>query len=231
MNLAKTDINEAIKINPEYVKARLLLADIYMRERDMGNAEKESRKVLELEPDNYQGMLNMGSIYMAKQESDNAKKMFEACIKASPNDPSGHYRLGFLYRAQKDYDKAMTSFEKALSINPKLMDVFSNIVFLHGLKKEYEPALAKCDKQLQIVKDSPVAQAMVWTLRGKLYTALKKKTEAEDAYKKALELDPDQMQPYYDMATLYLMENNGDKAIEQYKAVLHKSPIRQVLTC
>jgi len=146
--------------------------------------------------------------------------------KTSPENPAGYYRLGLLYRMQKDYGTAMTNFEKAISINPRLMDVFTNIVLLYAGDKKFDKALRMCDQQLKRVSESPASMAIIYNIKGGIYLSQGKKADAEKAFKKGLEKNPNLMRAYYALARIYLMDKKEDKAIEQYKVILEKNPMQ-----
>ena len=132
--------------------------------------------------------------------------------------------MGLLQRLTKEYKTALANFEKALSINPKLMDVFTNVVLLHTEKKEFQTALDKCDQQIKTLGDLPKAQTVVYNLKGGLYLSQNMQDEAESAFEKALQSNPDYLQSYYALARLYLSGNNPDKAIAQYESIIEKNP-------
>jgi tetratricopeptide (TPR) repeat protein len=222
--IAKTALGKAVELNPKYVKAKLLLAEIYMREHDYSMAQKESAEVLGTAPGNYHAKLILGNAYLNQRKIKEAKETFESLIKLEPEKPAGYYRLGILYRLIKEYDLALKNFEKAMSINPNLMDVFTNIILVHVDKKEFETAMLKCDSQLETMQGKPELLAIIHNLKGKLYLAQRKNEEAQESFQKALKENPNFLQPYYALGRLYLMERKEDKAIGQYKTILEKNP-------
>ncbi|MFZ0484580.1 MAG: tetratricopeptide repeat protein, partial [Desulfobacterales bacterium] len=161
---------------------------------------------------------------MYQKKVKEAQEIFESLIKLAPENPEGYFRLGLLLRLLKKYDLALTNLNKAMSINPKLMDVFTNIILVHAAKKEFKTALLLCDDQLKNVQDKPALKSILHNLKGELYLAQLKTTDAEESFKAALKENPNFPQPYYALAKIYLMEKQEDKAIDQYKAILEKNP-------
>jgi len=222
--LAKTSLLRAIELNPRFIKAKIVLADLYMRDKAFELARKEGAEILKFLPDNYQAKMIVGNALMYQGHSDEAASAFKDLIKLDPLNPAGYFRLGLLQRLTKQYDSALANFEKALIINPRLMDVFTNIVFLHSARKDFAVALEQCDRQARVVKDSPELLAVVYNLKGEVKLAQKKIKEAEICFQDALEQNPDFLRPYYALARIYLKDNQEDKAIAQYKALLVKNP-------
>ena len=104
------------------------------------------------------------------------------------------------------------------------MDVFTNIILVHAAKKDFDTALLMCDDQLKNVQDEPALKSILHNLKGELYLAQLKTTDAEESFKAALKENPNFPQPYYALAKIYLMEKQEDKAIDQYKSILDKNP-------
>ncbi|MBU4186346.1 MAG: tetratricopeptide repeat protein, partial [Proteobacteria bacterium] len=200
------------------------LSEIYFGERDLEMAQKQCEDILMALPNYYQARMILGNTFMYQGKIKEAQEAFESLIKIAPENPAGYFRLGLLQRLLGKYDLALANFDKAMTINNKLVDVFTNIILVHVAKKEFDTAINKCEKQIEIVKDHPALIAVVHNLKGGLYLAQNKKQEAEEAYKKALEENPNFLQPYYSLARIYLMDKKEDMAIAQFKAVLEKNP-------
>jgi len=161
---------------------------------------------------------------MVRKEIKLAQNTFESMIEMAPDNPVGYSRLGLLQQVLGQHGPALQNFEKALAINPKLMDVFANIVRVDADQKEYDRALKRCDHQLKIVEDSPSAVAVVYNLKGGLYAEQKKTSAAEEYFQKAIDQNPDLLQPYYSLALIYLADKQVDRAIAKYEALLKASP-------
>jgi tetratricopeptide (TPR) repeat protein len=81
-----------------------------------------------------------------------------------------------------------------------------------------------CDDQLKNVQGEPAQKSILYNLKGELFLAQRRTTDAEESFKTALKENPFFPQPYYALAKIYLMEKQEDKAIDQYKALLEKNP-------
>lgn len=222
--VAKSALLKAVELNPRDTRAKLLLAEIKLKERDFAGAERGGMELLSVLPDNYQVVLLLGRAYVGLGKLVEAQTSFNRLIALQPENPQGYFQLGIVQRMQKDDGAALANFEKALDLNPKLIDVFSQVVGILASKKDFTGALARCDRQLASLKDSPFHQAFILNVKGRLYTAQKMDKEAEQAYQAAIAVEPNFTQPYYGLAQLYLRRKEMDKAVEQYSAMLQKNP-------
>ena len=223
-NSAQTALFRAVELDAAFVRARLLLAEIYLRKRDFGLAQEQATQILLKYPRNYQAWLTLGNAYMYQNKIAEATDTFKSLIETAPDNPVGYYRLGVLQRRLRQYDAAMDNFEKAMSINPKLIDVFTNIIRVQAAKREYTAALKRCDRQLQQYNDSPVLAAVIYNLKGDLYLTQGEKAAATESYKTAIRENPDFLRSYYALAEIYLGEHQEEKAVARYKGLLEVNP-------
>ncbi len=221
---ARASLERAVNLDPGYDKAKLLLAEIALRQRDFGEARRLSEEVLERMPGSYQARLVHGNSLLFGGENEKAREQFEHLVRMDPDNPVGHYRLGFSHRLDGNFDEALSHFDRALEINPRLMDVFTNVVLIHSAREEHDAALRKAENQLAVVSESPASQAMVYNLIGGLHMAKGDNPAAEKAFQTALEKNPESLRPYYALARIYLSENRAEEAIAQYQAIIEKNP-------
>jgi len=118
---------DLIELEAGNIRAHMLLAEIYLQERDAERARKEVEAALKIDPQNYQAKMLLGNIYLGQQKYAEAQAAYDGLIKAEPNNPAGYFRLGALQQARKQYDQALASYDKALAINPNMVGVQSNI--------------------------------------------------------------------------------------------------------
>jgi tetratricopeptide (TPR) repeat protein len=85
-------------------------------------------------------------------------------------------------------------------------------------------ALALCDEKLAEYPDDATVAPIVYNLKGSLLLAERNRGEAETAFKKAIEMNPNFLRPYYTLARIYLSENRADEAVAQYESILDKDP-------
>ena len=92
--VAKTSLAKAVELNPKYVNAKMLLAEIALKERDFEMAQKESAEILALNPNDFRARMMQGNALMAQGKSADAEVAFKTLIAENPENPAGYYRLG-----------------------------------------------------------------------------------------------------------------------------------------
>lgn len=218
-HLARTDLLRALEIRPQYVKARLVLAELDIKEAEFALAKEELHKILEQHPSLYKANLFMGDVLAATGEPEKALQAYGKLMTLAPENPIAFFRSGLVYLQGRQLDLAHKNFVRARAINPHLMDVFQAMVRCLVMKKEQTAAFDLCRDQLRIVNEFPLARSKVYLLMGELYVQADDLKNAELAYKAAIENNPDAPPPYYGLASVYHRQGNTEKVIAQLERI------------
>ena len=223
-DLARKDVLQALEVDPNHLKARVALAELYLKGREFSLAKDELEKVLDKKPYLYKANLLMGDTLAAMGEVDQAIQTYDLLAQQDPDNPIAFFRSGVLHLTRGDIDPAQENLAKARRINPQLMDVFGAMVRCHMVKKEQKEAIALCEDQLKVVKETPVAVAMVYAQMGGLYMQQGAFGKAEAAYNAAIEKNPNTTRPYYGLAAVYQRQGDPAKVVAQLQGVIEKNP-------
>lgn len=144
-----------------------------------------------------------------------AASHLRACLELRPKEARDYVVLGDIY-AQKlgRTDRARQYYAKYLEYAPEGKEAERIIRFLHPLPRK-----------------RPVARETVTPLsaeehynRGARYQGKGKTAEAEEEYKKAVELKPNFFQAYYNLGILYNQTGRPAKALAAYKKAARLQP-------
>jgi tetratricopeptide (TPR) repeat protein len=98
--------------------------------------------------------------------------------------------LGNIYFNTGAFDEAMHAFEMAIELDPSSGWSYNNLASVHYQQKRYEDAIKLYQKGLHLM-DNPRDRSLLWNRLGDAYRRLDHKDQAAEAYRKAIELDPD----------------------------------------
>ncbi|RKP49214.1 tetratricopeptide repeat protein [Trinickia fusca] len=101
---AKTSLERALKIKPDYLPAALALAQMGPTERDEGIASFES--YVKQNPKSRDARLALAQLYLSSDRLDDAQRQFEAMRAMDAHDPMPLMALGLLKVQEKQYDAA-----------------------------------------------------------------------------------------------------------------------------
>jgi tetratricopeptide (TPR) repeat protein len=98
--------------------------------------------------------------------------------------------LGSIYFNTGAYDEAINAFKKAIELDRSYGWSYNNLAALYSRQGRYKDAIPMYQKGLQYVGDAK-DKALLWNRLGDVYRRLNEHDRAAAAYRKAMELDPD----------------------------------------
>ncbi len=133
-----------------------------------------------------------------KQSTDapQARSMDNISVSAGDREK---YKEGLIALSYNDNDKAESIFNDFLEDKPEFAGPYTNLALIQFKKKNYEQSLELVNKALQ---RNP-QQAQAYQLRAQILVSKGKIHDAENDYKKAIELKPDYINAHYNLALLY----------------------------
>ena len=152
----------------------------------------------------------LGTAYVRHGEPRKATEVYRKFAELAPNDPQGAFLVGIGLRAEGKPADARKQFESALALAPGFVDPLAQLVQMKLADKDAAGAAALVKKQLAAVNNNsgPLHQVL-----GEVYFAQGKREEAEQAFLKAIELEPRLSASYTSLATIYAAQNKLDAAI------------------
>jgi len=139
----------------------------------------------------------------------------EKYVAARPGDIRGHALLGWALYETKRYDDAVQEFERALAINPGDPYVEVNLAKIYAYQKKTDKALELFKKGMP--RSEPDAVTSYWYA-----TALKdagRLPEAESNIRKAIQLDPKDLDAHRLLAEILALEGKNDDAEAEVERV------------
>jgi tetratricopeptide (TPR) repeat protein len=129
--------------NPNLPGLHLLLARIFLAQKDPTHAEASLLKVIALQPDSPAAYFMLAQLYARANQYQKALVDLRAGLAQSPNDVQALMLMGTIYDQQKDYASARVTYEKLLTIKPSFIPAINNLAYLYSehfdqLEKAYE---------------------------------------------------------------------------------------------
>lgn len=124
MENARLQLEDAIKLRPDFLPARELLARLYLAKSDSAKALQTSEDLLQLDPKNLTGHLTRSAALLSlgakdKAAMDKERQELDVIAKLFPQNPDARYQIGLLAWQDKDYKKAEQVFGALYKDNPK----------------------------------------------------------------------------------------------------------------
>ena len=221
---AKSALLKALEYGPGKLRARTLLAGIYLGERAANLALEQLEIVLAKDPINYRAHVLKGNALVLKQEAKSAREAYLKATQLRPDDSRAYYQLAILERSEHRFSEAMTHVDKALALQADHLLALLAKVSLYMAQKQPAKALSFLQRTISQHKENPRLAAILHEMRGSILLSERDYEQSEAAFNKALQLSPDLTAPYLSLARLYQAKNETAKAITQYQELLEKRP-------
>ena len=193
---ALVEAQEVLKVDANDVNAHRLLARIYVRTLgDMGAGEAQ------------------------KENLDKAVEQFQAILKVQPDDTYSSLWLARLYRFENKHDEAEKVLRATVNRDPSngaALEQLSQLLVDEGRSQEAITLLT------QAAGDS--ASPDIYDLLGDAYAQSKDYAKSEDAYRKAVQEDPDDAAHVHGLAQALMSQEKFAEALEQYKRLSELEP-------
>jgi tetratricopeptide (TPR) repeat protein len=220
LNQALAAVDQVVKLNPHFVDAVLLQAELHLKNGDAQSIVDSLSTVVKQSPGLPRAELMLAEAYRALGRLDDAIGIVREQIKRSPQNAAFYFLLGVILQQQNKVTEAREALEKAAQLAPDNSSSLQQLVDLDIASKNYAAGHRRVDEVLQKQPSSAVG----YYLRGKLYLSEKKFDLAQTAVLKAIDLDPNLSSAYDLLVPTFLRANNPSEALNQMNAVLAKKP-------
>ena len=206
------------------------LAEIYAKSQRIRDAIAQAHEVLKIDSNNLAAHRLLARIYvrslgdanagdLQKDNLAKAVEQFNAILKLDPKDTSSALWLARLYRFENQHADAEKILREVLRRDPDngpALEQLSQLLIDAGRSQDAIDLLSRAAGG----SSSPD----VYDLLGDAYSQNKEFAKAEDAYRKAIELDPDDPGHHHGLAQALLSQDKYAPALEEYKRLSELEP-------
>jgi tetratricopeptide (TPR) repeat protein len=214
--------------NSKYLNSGL--AELYLRTGRVRDAVLAAQEILKAEPNNLDAHKLLGRVYLQSlgnvQNGGPSEKVLQLAIaeytkivELQSNDIESRLLLGQLYTLAHDTPHAEEQFKAAQHIDPNSEDVVLNLARLYSDSGDTTHAI----QVLNAVPADDRTAKMDYAL-GMSYDQLKDNKSAIDAYTKAFDMEPDNLDAERGLAQALLNDNQLAPALKHFEAISTADP-------
>jgi len=229
-NAAIDSYKKALEINPDSAVIKERLAEIYAKSLHIRDAVVQAQEALQIDPNNVDAHRLLARIYVrqlgdldaGETQPENLAKaieQFQLILKLDPRDTYSALWLARLYRFQNQHDEAEKVLRGILKFEPDngpALEQLSQLLIDEGRPQEATDLLTRAAGEY--------ASPDVYDLLGDAYTQSKNYPKAEEAYRKAVESDPDDPGHRHGLAQALMAQDKYAEALEQFKKLSQLEP-------
>jgi len=149
---AKSQLQEAIKLAPEFDQGMMALARALHEQGDDAGAQQWLNEALKRNPQNYRAWYELGSI-QRKSDRSEATNSFAKALAIQPNFAIAERDLGMIRFDQKGYSEAAQHLAKAIILGFDDSRTYNYLGICYSRMSQFSKAVASYQKAVQITPD------------------------------------------------------------------------------
>ncbi len=186
--LAESHLSRAHKQFSGNTSIIKLLASTYLKLEQPDKAESLLKPhLLKTTQPDAQLLALLGTTYLQQGNNTQAQEMFNKAIAAAPDQSALKTRLAFGLLAGGDTDKAISTLETVVDVGEDQIQADVLLVMSHLRAGNHDQAISISEKMQSRYQDSPIP----YNLTGLALLSAQKYPEADRAFVKSLEIDPE----------------------------------------
>jgi len=224
------EYRSAIENDPDSEYLNAGLAELYAKTGRIAEAVREAQDILKRDPNNLEARKLLGRIYLRSlgdlqsgTQSQEVLKLaieqFQQIVRLEPRSVDDHLLLGRLYRLDNDLVKAEDEFKAAIQIQPDSEEAITSLAYLYNEEGDAPRAIALLNQVPDAARNGKLYSALGYT-----YEQQKDYKKAVAAYRKAVDLDRDNLDSLRGLAQNLMNDGQYDAALEQYRQIADADP-------
>jgi tetratricopeptide (TPR) repeat protein len=250
---AAQTLRAALDVRPDWAQARFVLGSALMLIGDQNGARAELARAVELDPGQLESRRSLARIHASLGEHEYAIEQGRMYLRERPNDTrtqilvaqslvhlgkrdeafaelerireedrdaDSWYAIGRLYMAQGKTEEARTALLAADAERPNMPDILRSLLRLEATTGR----IGLSAERIRSAVEAEPNNGRLALLEGRVALVENDHEAAEAAFKRAVELDPDDAVAYQHLASFYRQTDRLDESIETYQRSLEQNP-------
>jgi tetratricopeptide (TPR) repeat protein len=216
---ARAEVSRALELDADLVEARRILARIHASLGDHALAVETGRHVLRRNPGDAATHILVAQSLLRQRKVDEALAELEA-IPEENRDAEAHYALGRLFSKKSDWEAARRHLMAAYDPESPRFEVLQALLDLDVREKRIAESAERIEAAQQVSPEhSPLNR-----LHGEALLYSGKRAEAEAAFRRAIELDPNDLNGYQSLARFLAITGRPGEVLVTYEDALQQNP-------
>jgi tetratricopeptide (TPR) repeat protein len=185
-----------------------------------GMSEEDKKKTAAL-----QGALTTGEALIKEGKHDEAIAKFNEALAVLPSCHVCYYYIGHANAQKQQYTEAEAAFKKAIEVKPDFVEAYNALAGVYNSQKKYDEALAVSAKAAELAGAGGGGgnAAAIYNQGVTLWNA-QKFPEAKAQFEKAVALDPNMAEAWYQLGMANLNTGDMNGAVAAFEGYLKAAP-------
>ena len=168
--------------------------------------------------------VEVGSVLREQDRSEEALAAFRTAVAADPDNAEANFNLGLVLVEGGEVADARALLERAARKVPEWRHEARILLINAYLARQTQSDSQKARKLLNALQAESPHQATLWVEIGRLERVMGRIDAAEDAYRRALALDPGQADAHNNLGWLLASQDREEEAARHFEQALQRDP-------
>ena len=217
---ARSSFEKALTFSPTYMPAVENLVRLDLKDKNPSSAKKRYETVLRSEKQNIPAMVGLASIAGSNGQIGEVTSWLEKAVELNPDAVAPSLQLGFHYLKIGSKDKALALARNLSAANGTNADVFDFLGQCQVANRDFTAALTSFQKVTTLKPKSVTAILRVALVQ----LEIKNDKDAEESLKKALAIEPYNIEAHVRLVGIRVRAGDFDSAIKIVREVQMQRP-------
>jgi tetratricopeptide (TPR) repeat protein len=198
-NEAISDFTKVIAIDPKYSWGYLDRGEAYQHTNQWDKSIEDLSTAIRIDSNSQEGLAGRGFAYGVMGLNEKAIDDLSRAIQINPKYAKGYSNRGVTYSNMGLYDKAVADLSKAIELDTAHYDAYLNRSIAYGKLNRWDEAIIDGQKALKFHPDNAGLHDKI----GYYYLGKGDLLQAEEEFKKAINIDITGFDPYLGLAIIF----------------------------
>lgn len=209
-------LRTSLGLNPSFLPSIERLASHFFRRKEDLEAAAYYRRAIDLRPSNAELHFYLGEVYRRQRQFDPALASLHEAVRLDTTKATYVGQLGYAYFQRKDYDSSAVAYRRAIALEPDNPQFHLNLALAYERMDSVD--LAGRAYRAAASAHQPDAIADIYLQLGHVYFRAHRYTEAQVAYRRSLDIDPEQPQAQFYLALAFDQADKTADAVRWYRS-------------
>ena len=214
------ELRNAIQIDPKYAEARYQLGLLYLKSGEARQAFEELQRAATLDPKNLDAKIKTAEFYLLAKKKEDARKQIDEVLVQAPDNKDALALLANLELIDGKKDAALVAIDRAIAAAPNEDRLYSIKGRILTAKESFAAAESAFLKALELDGKKLANHATL----AAFYMERKEVGKAKSTLEKMAKAFPESPQPFLQMASIDLLENNIESAEKHLQQAITVDP-------
>ncbi len=224
LDQAAESFKQVIAAKPQEPEAYYNLGTLYLRKNDFDQARQYLEQTVKLRPTHAEAWNNLGMLAAQTGQFEEAARDFRQSLSIKPNYATALLNLGNLYRREGNFSEAEELLGRAVELEPDNPEANYNLGMLYAQQNQFQKASEYFEQALALRPDYPDALNNL----GVLLVRQGHYAQAQEKFADCIRVAPNLDQGYLNLARLYAVMNDKEKARSVLQELLQRQPENKI---